>query len=715
MLGAGGCVREGAVRARCRSRDGGAGGALQRRQRQPRGEPEHRDSCDADRTVCDFTEIGVAAARVRGTKVAALVIVGAYHLVLLYSEDSGATFRTIDLVDDDFVRGGQLYVGGTDVLLTDAGPQLFLLRDEPGAQGRTYRRGRLAAIDMASGKLTLDVSRILPGSPAFDVTADYALFADAELDPRGGGSVSTMSFYELAFHGADRSALLPCGICDATAFGGTDDGDHYAGYVGDSPSATQACLLSYTRSLASVGAVCVPRAEWPAAGGTSESQDSMPYAGKHARELRLFSHGGHGWATGITNWIGATGGGPVAALPPIDLGPGKVVPSGSFGLRQRHAGLAVVDPNAVVAGSGDSQLVRVLPGGHAQTVVLPRTPCVDDAHCGDPVQKWVAAFGQVAWTESIGVDDYLVFYLHDADPSPQGYAPVIYVSRERATYRDVAAVPFGTTGAPPGYEGAREASAVEKVCIRAVSCSPSLMNAGMSDSFYQCVGAYYAEPAATASAQRAALADALAAPAGCEYFQGFKFPTFDQSPCGASCGRTGGTCSKGSNGWTCRYPPEPAQACNTCSASGQAIGCNNGTVTQVLDCAAVGQTCTCPRDGTGACTAVPTCKSPACTQGSPAQCTGDVYSICDVDGTVYRRECGYVGMSCTTAPAPFAGCKAPDGLPPSAQCNGNTSVPLLCSGDYLVTCLGGQVHYADCKALGFSQCAPTPNVPRCRP
>lgn len=664
---------------------------------------QHFENCCTERIVgvCpDFEPLGViSAVRIDGQRVGVLLLINGDHLVLALSDDLGRSWHTVHLLDDDFLRGGPAYQGGLDLVLKGGKVWLFVVHGEVHARGQTWPIGYFAAVDQSTGKLGIQMQH-LPGYPPVDEFAGTAIFpGDMEIDPSAPDAAVGQSAWQ--------ACTVPA--CKQLSIGamGSDDGQIYQGYSRESQTVPE-CLFAYDRKTQAVTARCVPDAEWPAM--STPEFCVFPYAGKGAPVLRGFNRQGHAWATTILGSGTAT-----TVKAAVDLGAGIVWADFGFTGRPTHRGLALVGPKAADgAFYASSRLVRVPETGAAQNVHLPRSPCADASTCGDRRPSLQTSYGQVAWVEPLGHDKYLVFYKWDKDSAIDAYVPAISASVETATYSDVAVDPAVAVPpeGPAGYPDAAPAPALLQMCARQNAC-------GLNYDITKCVGQWLGQGAATTAGFAAARAHFLATPPGCDSFKVAK-------SCGAQCDLSGGSCTKTEGGaYVCTFPSGAASDCNRCSADGKAIGCKDGSVTSVLDCASVGQTCECPKDAAGTCNGPPHCVEPPCTPGTPATCVSSDYVTCaqqcdcsrDTYGTCIDtpvcagrasvNHCGDMGAVCATKVMTFSGmqgCFAPEGTP---TCNdmGN-----LCSGKYLLTCWGARRYWLDCAALGFATCTPADPV-----
>ncbi|MDP1829461.1 MAG: hypothetical protein Q8L48_39710 [Archangium sp.] len=647
--------------------------------------------------------ISVVSVRVDGARLGVLLVGSQQHLILATSEDRGATWTLVSIDDDDFSRGGQVYRGGMDLFMSGGSTWIYVPRPEEGAGGRTYSRGYLYTVDSA-GKLVAATGN-LPGALPIDARDGKAFFLVPDRDFRGGPPNLLAVEVDPRDPTAQRTALLECAVpgCNtlsAGAFQGSDDGESYWGFTNTPAGYDAECLVGFSRSRQALGYRCVPRSDWPAA-AASEKFAVLPYAGLVAPVLRVFDAQGHAWAVTI---VDSGTGDPPTVSAPVDLGPGEAFTNGSFSGRPRHAGLAIVigDPADSAA---SARLVQVPQGAPAQDVLLPRSPCVDAATCGDRQSRLQQVYGQVAWTEPLGQGEYLVLYLHDAEPALNRYRPVISASIERPALRDVTPVPFETAAGPVGYVGSVEAGAVERMCVRALSCLGG--QGGMNEDISACLHFWLATTAATAAEQRAARLDFLASPADdCRAFRYARDVGFGGGGCRAGCPQSGGHCA--ADAGPCTFPAAPPADCNRCTADGKAISCTGTTVTRLLDCAAVGQTCGCTQGTSGECLDAPTCRAPVCTDLT-GRCTGDVYSWCEG-----QRDCGVAGLTCTLERGlDWASCKVAEPIPASAEC---FSTAAQCDGKYLLLCVGGRLTWTDCQELGYRTCGNVPltNAERCQ-
>ena len=497
-------------------------------------------------------------------------------------------------------------------------------------------------------------------------------------------------------------ALKSCDTLQWPSFQGSDDGDNYLAFT-NSAAPNPECLFRYTRSLKNWSATCVPFASWPGNGGAFAV---LPYAGGQSPVLRAFTRAGHAWAATIVD-VGTTDRSVGAVSVPADLGPGTVVLNTSFGGWPRHRGMAIVTPppgpDPKITPQGAARLVRVPRSGPPQDVLLPTTPCADAAGCArlEPPANQTQVVGQVLWTESMGNDEYLVFYLSDLEPAINRTRMAISVARERATYRDVAPGPSFPDGVG-GYPNAIEAGAVVKMCMRAVACAGGFGAYGGSDDILDCVRYWNVVPAqgrgtaqTEAAAHHTALLNFLAVPAGCSGL-GPPSTEYVRHLCRGPC--PGGRCVTDTNGGTgtCVFPATAAD-CNTCTAAGQAVTCAGTTVTSALDCAAVGQTCACSKDSAGKCASAPACVAEPCS-AAQATCAGAVWNLCNYE----QHDCGLASLSCSLDPAHaslndyFPGCAASA----IGGCAGNH----WCDGKYLFACLENQPQFVDCTKVGFKTC-----------
>ncbi|MDP2275201.1 MAG: hypothetical protein Q8K32_30935 [Archangium sp.] len=653
---------------------------------------QRAEFCCRERGLVDctnFDRLSVVSVRSQGDRVAALILSNGTSLTLARSSDRGATWKVQSIDDDDFSRGGQAYRGGMDIFLNGDDVRIYIPRLELGALGREYSRGYLYRVDPTTGKLSYE-TQTMPGAHMVEVRDGRAIFLVPDRDPRGGPQSVMAAEVDPTDRSNDRSALPTCEVpaCDslsAGAFQGTDDGDTYLGFANASRGSSAECLIAYSRSRQALGYRCVPFSEWPAAVATEFAVFS--YVDHQAPVLRLFNAHGHAWAVTILDGVGSMTPQPSA---PADLGPGRFFTNGSFSGRPRHRGLAIVVPDP----TGPARLVRLHESGLAQDVLLPPSPCEDHQRCGDRAASLQQVYGQVAWSEPLGDDEYLVFYLNDADAALNSHTPVLSVAREKASYRDLdPGAGFPTSAGPLGYPGAQPTGALERLCVRQASCIGG--QGGFQETINTCISQWTVRRTMGAAEHQAALAAFLATPPGCSFFT-----------CG-SC--VGGRCV---DAGVCAFPPEAVAGCNSCTPEGKAITCTiTNRVTQVLDCAAVGQSCFCTRDEDGGCGLAPACIPAECTR-TEAQCDGDVWSTCDE-----RRDCSLRQLSCSVNrpdPTREIGCQDPGPIPATAACVATSAV---CDGKYLLTCADGRMRWTDCVELGFARCGLVEgtNAFRCQP
>lgn len=661
---------------------------------------QRAEFCCRERGLVDCTnyqQLSVVSVRSQGDRVAALILSDGIGLTLVRSEDRGATWKVQSIDDDDFSRGGQAYRGGMDIFLNGDDVRIYIPRLEVGALGRQYTRGYLYRVDPTTGKLSYE-TQSMPGAPMVDVREGRAIFLVPDRDPRGGPQTVMASEVDPADRSNDRSALPTCEVpaCDSLsprAFQGSDDGETYLGFANASRGAGAECLIAYSRSRQALGYRCVPFSEWPAAVATEFAVFS--YVDHQAPVLRLFNAHGHAWAVTILD--GETGSTTPRASAPADLGPGHFFTNSSFGGRPRHRGLGIVVPDPVGQTSpaaGAARLVRLHASGLAQDVLLPPSPCEDHQRCGDRAFSLQQVYGQVAWSEPLGNDEYLVFYLNDADAALNSHTPVLSVAREKATYRDLEpGAGFPPSMGPQGYPGAQQTGALERMCVREASCTGG--QGGLFETINTCISRWTVRPTMGAAEHQAALTAFLATPPGCGFF---------------TCGNcVGGRCV---DAGVCEFPPEAVAGCNSCTPEGKAITCTTtNRVTKVLDCAAVGQSCFCTREEDGGCGLAPACIQAECTR-TEAQCDGATWSTCDE-----RRDCSSIQLSCTLSradPSRDLGCQEPGSGPASVACVATSAV---CDGKYLLTCVDGRMRWTDCIELGFGRCAQVTgtNAFRCQP
>lgn len=620
-------------------------------------------------TCTTFNHVVLVAVRHRGDRIGALVLVNGDHLVLAQSEDRGATWKTTDIIDDDYVRGSHVYLGGMDIVMTADVTWLYIPRQEVGGLGMLYSRGYLYRVD-ASGKLSTDDVK-MPGNPPIEERDGRAIFIVPDMDPLSR-DVSLL-VYEVTpdNRSIDRIALVPCtepgcATLSSAAFLGTDDGDLYYAFT-TSAGAQPECLLAYRRSTQALSTVCMPLSEWP---GNEKLFAVLPYAGQQAPLLRAFNRGDHVWAATMLD----AGAGLGRASEPVDLGVGRLSTNLAFNLWPQFRGMAIVEDLPEIEGViPDARLVRVPLTGPAQRVLLPTTPCEDDSKCGyHAIPFQGQRIGHMAWTEPLGNDDYLVFYRSDDAPGMTAQQEVISVSLEHATYKDVAAEPF-PAAAIPGYPNAIEAAGIAAKCALQQSC-------GSPTDVLTCMYNWTTRPTVDAAKHRAALLAFLASPNDCT--------SFNCQGIGPNCARSGGDCEIDGNGSAACVFTDSTAACNTCTPDGRAITCNGSTITSVLDCTAVGQTCQCNGP---ACACVP----PPCSAPAPS-CVGDIYTECTPGQS---RDCSLIGQGCTLEPfnaeaSYFPGCSPP---PFGSECVGN----VWCDGRYLMFCVNGQPVGYDCPAQGW--------------
>lgn len=633
-------------------------------------------------TCTTYDHVFVAAVRRYGDRVGVLIVSNGDHLILAESADRGGTWTTQDLEDTDFIRGGQVYIGSTDLVMTATDTWIYIPRLEVGALGQQYARGYLyRAVPTGSGYSALATDDLnLPGAPPIEVRDGRAFFLVTDSDPRGGPQNLWADEVDPANRSTDRAALVVCPMpgcrtINAFRFLGSDDGELYSGLTG-SVAPSPECLIAFNRSTQALSAICVPYSEWPGTGGDAVV---LPYAGHEASVLKAFDRNGHVWAATIVD----AGGGVGRPSDPVDLGPGKVFTNGTFSGWPRFRGMAIVQPlpgDGTTPSNLTTRIVRVPQMGAAQDVVLPVTPCEDDAKCGYRELTKGELIGQMTWTLSLGDDDYLVFYKSDAAAGIGATQQVVSVALEHATYKDIPGDTLPIDGAV-GYVNGVQMVGIAAMCARKVSCTP-----GQPDALLRCMNYWTTRPTVDAAKHYAAMQSFLASPPGCSGF----------GSCNGlqpNCGQTGGACDPGGGGngsGACVYPAAPTD-CNTCTGDGKAITCSGSTVTSVLDCAAVGQTCTCNGSSCA-------CVAPPCTATAPS-CVGAVYTTC-----AETHDCAVTQQNCTLEPGGlgyFPGC-APAA---TGDCSPTTAYgEIWCDGKYFMVCVSGQPQSYNCVANGFTRC-----------
>lgn len=622
-----------------------------------RGDQWSDDRCTSDDSQFCLSgghSLSIASVRALGDRFAVVVLDRGAHLMLALSEDRGKRWHTVEIDDSDTTRGGPMYAAGVDVLLADSGTWLYVPRSE-GMGKQSHQHGYLYSVDTTVDWYTLPAeTAAVPATPPVDFRANHALFIVPEsspnLAPHDARSAQDVALRVTEVDPADRSRDVErvvrcdrpeCSALHAGAFQGSDDGDHYLAFSSTEPGGGSECIISYSRSSASIESRCVPLSRWPAAAAYREPA-ALPYVDQYAPELRLFDAGDHAWAVTV---LPANGDAAPSASSPIDLGAGAFAPNGSFSGRPRYGGMGIVETTA--QGTTSSQtpraehsgrithLVRVTADGQAQHVLIPRSPCIDAATCGDRQPALQQRYGQVAWAEPLGGNEYLVLYLSDVEPSLSKYRPVISASIERARLQDVPATPFPEQAGPNGNPGAIETAGVSRQCVRALSCLGG--KGGADDDILTCIDFWMTSSLGSAAQHGAALADFLALPAACN--------SFTNDP---------------STGFANVLQPttSPEEECH-----------------------------------------------------AKARCTGNVWSSCD-----RTRDCSLVNLSCTLRSDTIVqGCELPRAIPATASCD--YLHPIRCDGDYLLTCLGGQLSWTDCVDLGFASCGKVgqSNVQRCLP
>jgi len=325
---------------------------------------------------------------------------------------------------------------------------------------------------------------------------------------------------------------------------------------------------------------------------------------------------------------------------PIALGPGVPRAVRALGGRSRYAGLVVLGDPA---GRG-STLVRVKRDGTVDEVLLPRGPCSEDPtrSCFDPANPGIShgEYGDALWIEPLGGDEFLVFWLHDRAPGINQYQGVLTVSRERATYRPRTGLMPFEAFGPPGHPNATRAGVIEEICVRRQTCTPA------REDFHMCVNRLLQENATTPRLQAAL--DAASA-ARCSD------PIYTE-PGWLDCLLRGGMPSNPDNGQGQRFfqcDPGPAITPTPCPAG----------------------------------------------RGLNPICVGDVGERC-LAGNYTRTRCDLMNMACDASSQTVAWrpCVARQLGPPVVSPD-----QLRCDGRYLLWDING-THWADCRALGFSQC-----------
>src|SRR4051812_13434303 len=172
---------------------------------------QHFENCCLERgvTTCTtYDHVVVAAVRHQGDRVGVLILSNGDHLVLAQSEDRGKSWKTTEINDTDFIRGGQGYTGPLDLVMTTQATWLFIARDESGALGQSYTRGHLYSVN-AGGEL-LGGDPTLPGGPPIEVRDGRAIIVVPDSDPRSG-DVSLL-VYELSPGSStpEVAGIVPC-------------------------------------------------------------------------------------------------------------------------------------------------------------------------------------------------------------------------------------------------------------------------------------------------------------------------------------------------------------------------------------------------------------------------------------------------------------------------------------------------------------------------
>lgn len=392
-----------------------------------------------------------------------------------------------------------------------------------------------------------------------------------------------------------------------------------------------------------------------------------------------------------------------------DLGPGVVAAQQwngwRYDLRQRYGELV-----RLVLPDGSARFVDLLADGRVQEVALPLSPCRNDCAA------------DLAWVTPLGDDMWRVFYtIYDLSAA---HAPLIVA-------RDVTAPPTDATdvdttpGPLPGYPDATPAGGLERACLAITSCHPSVRTDA-------CVMAW--------SGLDGPAADAFAAAAdkGCAALDAaWVVPSLIGQPCppidnwcvgnamvtecsGGSvgtitkaedCGVYGTTCTTerlGSARAACTdgsaRPDE--LACDSCTEGGNAIHCvlgNGQFFPRVDDCARRGGHCAMAPSAV----CVPDGECPA----TLSECDGDTAVSCNSTGARVETSCPYWGGACHLDARGYAVCEPREELECVTQ-----AFRMACVGTVAAWCTATRnVHYVDCKALGFSGCADDHGVPVCTP
>jgi hypothetical protein len=294
------------------------------------------------------------------------------------------------------------------------------------------------------------------------------------------------------------------------------------------------------------------------------------------------------------------------------------------------------------------------------------------------------------------------------------------MTRDRPTFTAFDSMPLATAPLPE-VPDAKPAGALEQQCARAAACrafsglrecqaywSTVRHGPGGADLLY---AAFLAVPptscdfgAAFADRRQAADGGAVPCVPGCDG----EWATFGCAPWGSAnllprmnCAAVGAQCLVDAAGrGTCGVRAMAAGECDTCQGS-LAVACLDQPVPSVLDCAALGGTCTVELGHA-------TCAWGSCSAGGRYECQGDVSVAC---GAAPARavseawDCGRLTQPCT------AGVRCVTTAPSCAIGDG-----LRCDDGLLAWCDGSSaVRFLDCRALGFSGCVQargsSPGVP----
>lgn len=683
---------------------------------------EHFENCCTSRGVADCTtyeKLGVAAVRRSGDRIAVVLVNDDRSVILAHSEDRAKHWSSVPIKTDEFILGGPAPLAGIDVFINGPEYGLFIPRNETHALGMEYRYGYVYVVDLATGALPENGARVTSTFPSTDDRKDRWMLFDTDTDPRSGDCQLIVD--ERPKVGDDIITNVPLGQrCNnllPTSFGGSDDGETYKTYGSPPKDGPEMCAFQFTRADRQLRAGCVPWSIWPGAG--AGSYQAVPYAGHDTPELVAYEKGGHVWASGLTNLDAFA----PHVVPPIDLGAGNLFPNVAYSTRPLRRGLVGVTTDV----TKPARMERVRDDGKVEELVFPRTPCGGTGPCGD--QSPTPHADEVVWMEPLGNDDYLVLYQADMEPAVNRHQEVVMASIEHVTTKPVDAGTTTPTGPKVGDPGTAAAGPVEQMCVRAISCELNAMAVAGSDTeVYDCLKAWSTAKTSERAGRMEALAEFLAAPPGCDPFRAVAGP-LHIGLCDKACALGGGHCAldQATNVYQCQFASTDVATCNTCTASNHAVRCTSAgdvtTVTQDLDCTAAGTFCNCgASDAGGPCTFPPICsdmnRCPGTGTADPPSyvCDGAISRVCDSGYPYSITDCSVFGLSCaSTSSALWARCALPPGA--VTACDAAKPSEPVCAGNSLVTCVGGQLHFTDCAALGFKSCGlrEDSNVFRCLP